>query len=329
MEMMVNSIDLFTQALLEKDNFLIVAHEHPDPDSIGSMLAMYHLLQVHGKKCWMMCADPIPAYNWPNIDQILPLTEIPFENAVILDCEAERTGKVYELISHAKHTFNIDHHRGNNGNCDYNLIDPEQAATCMIIYRLYQALDTELSYESAQPLYGGLVGDTGGFRHSNTSVEVLSAAAEFVKYGANPSQTSREIFESKSLEFIKFLGYALGKIQTSYSNRLVWLGISLSDFEKFNLTPEDADQLIQYVRMIRGSEITILFREVAPNEIRIGFRSHKIDIHQLAVKFNGGGHLLAAGAKLEGSLEQVMDRVIKAAEDLLEGEFDGRNNQCN
>lgn len=326
--MTVSNISSFTQALLNNDNFLIVAHEHPDPDSIGSMLAIYHLLKECGKNCWMMSVDPIPDYDWPNIDKIQSITSVPFENAIILDCEPARTG-MSDMLTKAKLTFNIDHHQGNSGSCNYNIIDPEQAATCMIVYELFNFLEIDFSYESAQPLYAGLVGDTGGFRHSNTSKEVFLAAADLLEYGVSPNLTSRAIFESKSLEFIRFLGYALGKIQTSCHNQLVWLALSLSDFNQFNLSPNEGDQLIQFVRMIRGSEITILFREVASNEIRIGFRSHRIDVHQLAVQFGGGGHLLAAGAKQDGALNQVMEKVIKAAEDLLEGELNERNNQHN
>lgn len=326
---MVNSIGSFTEALLKNDNFLIVGHEHPDPDSIGSMLAMYHLLTELGKSCWMMSDDLIPDYDWPNIEKILPMEAMPFENAIILDCEPSRTGKMFSMLKQAKVTFNIDHHQGNPGNCNYNIIDPKQPATCMIIYDIFKALNVKLSYESAQPLYAGLVGDTGCFRHSNTSKKVFLAAAELVEHGASPNLTARAIFESKSLEFVRFLGFALGKIQTSFHQQLVWLGLSLADFKQFNLSPDDGDQLIQFVRMIRGSEITILFREVAPNEIRIGFRSHRIDINQLAKKFDGGGHLLASGAKQSGPLGQVMAKVIQAAEDLLEGELDGRDNQRN
>lgn len=310
----------FLDGLLANDNYLIIAHENPDPDSIGSMLAMYHLLTVLDKQAWMMCDDPIPNYSWPNIDQILPTQDVDFDNVIVLDCESERTGKLFQYITKAKFTFNIDHHKGNPGNCDFNLIDPDQAATCMVIYNLISQLNVEFVYELAQPLYAGIVGDTGGFRHSNSTQNVFLAAAKLVKYGAKPDVTAREIFGCKSLEFVKFIGYALGKLRTTKDDQLVWLALSQDDFLQFKVSPQKSDQLIEYARMVAGSKIVILFREVAPNQIRIGFRSNGINIHQLATKFGGGGHLLAAGATIEGELSESVEKVINAALELLEGE---------
>lgn len=217
----MNDSSSFWKELLANDKYLVIAHENPDPDSIGSMLAMYHLLTSFGKQAWMMCDDPIPNYSWPNIDQILHTKDVDFENVIVLDCEPERTGKLIKCIDRAKLTFNIDHHKGNTGNCDFNLIDTNQAATCMIIYNLISQLNVELGYELAQPLYGGIVGDTGGFRHSNSTHSVFIAAANLVKHGATPDVVAREIFGSKSINFIKFIGYALEKLQTTKDNQLV------------------------------------------------------------------------------------------------------------
>ncbi|NMB39232.1 MAG: hypothetical protein GX994_06640 [Firmicutes bacterium] len=321
----MNKLSAFIERLLAYDNYLIVGHENPDPDSIGSMLAVYGCLKTFGKKSWMISADPIPKYDWPNIEMILPAEEVEFENAIILDCEPKRTGKLYSFVQQAKFTFNIDHHKNNQGECDYNYIDVDQAATCMIIYDIVNHLGLDMSFEIAQPLYGGILGDTGGFRHQNTTSSVLLAAADLITHGARPDKTAREIFYSKPLEFIKFMGCALSKLKTSNNNQLVWLVLSYQDFTENGVNPQQCDQLIEYARMVENSEIVILFREILPNTIRIGFRSNNINIHQLAAHFGGGGHLLAAGAQLEGSLPDVVDLVITAAAKLLEGELNGRN----
>lgn len=319
-ESVVNKLATFIEGLLAHDNYLIVGHENPDPDSIGSMLATYECLRILGKKSWMMSAEPIPKYDWPNIEMILPAKDVEFVNAIILDCEPKRTGKLYSYVQQAKYTFNIDHHENNQGNCDYNYIDVDQAATCMIIYDIVKELAMELSFEIAQPLYAGILGDTGGFRHPNTTSSVLLTAANLIAHGARPDRTARAIFDSKPLEFIKFMGYALSKLKTSNNNKLVWLVLSYQDFVDYGVSPQQSDQLIEYARMVEDSEIAILFREIVPNTIRIGFRSNSINIYQLATYFGGGGHLLAAGAQLEGHLPGIVDQVITAAAKLLEGE---------
>ena len=308
--------------LQQRDHYLIVGHENPDPDSIGSMLGIYQCLRHLGKTCHMMCADALADLSWPNMDKITPFDQaIPYETAIVLDCEPNRTGILASLIKDAPFLINIDHHQGSAHSGDFNYVDTHQAATSMIIFSLAKELSIPISYPIAQPLYGGILGDTGGFRHSNTTTEVLLAAAELVANGARPADTAREIFECKPLEFLKFLGYALGKIQTSHNGRIAWVALSQQDFTTHDVDPANSDQLIQYVRMVAETEIAMLFREVAPLEIRIGFRSHRVNIHTLASHFGGGGHILAAGAKLNGTLPDVVEQVISSANLLLEGEL--------
>lgn len=99
---MVNKQAELLAALAKYDRYLICSHENPDPDSIGSMLAMYQYLRRIGKKVWMMCADPIPDFPWPNMSRILPFQDIDYQTAIILDCEPERTGKLLPLIKKLK-----------------------------------------------------------------------------------------------------------------------------------------------------------------------------------------------------------------------------------
>ena len=107
---MVNKQAELLAALAKYDRYLICSHENPDPDSIGSMLAMYQYLRRIGKKVWMMCADPIPDFPWPNMSRILPFQDIDYQTAIILDCEPERTGKLLTLVKKAEVAINIDKH---------------------------------------------------------------------------------------------------------------------------------------------------------------------------------------------------------------------------
>ncbi len=319
-EMKVSSLVELAQTLVEHDNFLIVSHEHPDADSIGSMLGLFHTLSFLGKKCQLICDDPVPDYGWPGMECFRTMEEIqPFETAIVLDCEPSRTGKFVSILADASFLINIDHHQGNNAECSYQFVDPKQAATAMIVYKLVKLLGVPFSPEIAKSLYGGILGDTGGFRYSNTTYDVFLAAAELVTHGALPADTARELFECKSFEFLKILGFALSKIQLSTNKKIAWMALTCQDFHDFSVDPSDCDQLIQYARMVAGTEIAILFREVAPQEIRIGFRSHRVSIHTLASHFGGGGHLLAAGAKVEGmALPAVIEAVLAQAHQVLE-----------
>src|SRR5690606_35219362 len=147
---------------------------------------------------------------------------------------------------------------------DYYYINSDEAATAIIVYKLVKELGVPLTREIAQPLYAGIVGDTGGFRHSNTTQEVLMIAGELVGAGAQPEVTAREIFESKPLNFIQLLGFALSRIQQSAQGKIVWIALAYEDFQRYQIDPADSDQIIQFARMVAGAEIIILFREVQP-----------------------------------------------------------------
>lgn len=314
----MTSLTDFASNLKRYQSILITAHENPDPDSIGSMLALYFGLGQLGKTCYLISSDAVPDnLSWPGIESIKchdQLKSIPhFEAAVVLDCDPERTGEVAGVIEQASVVFNIDHHQGNPGKGDFNYIDPEEPATATMVYKVLQAMAVKIDPAIAQAVYGGVVGDTGGFRYANTSAEVLEICAELVRNGANPAVTAREIFETKSWEFMQILGFALTKLQRSAEGRVVWLALSCEDFKRYRVDPTQFDGLVQYARMVEGCEIAILFREVAPNEIRIGFRSQQTDVGSLARSLGGGGHRLASGCKLTGSLSDVCQTVVDEA----------------
>ena len=310
------------RALQEEQEFIITSHEHPDPDSIGSMLGLGLGLQQLGKSCRMVSADPPPAnLDWPGIDQIevLPcgLGEINGPWIIVLDCEPARTGSLAADIMGYRKIINIDHHQGNMFEGALAYVDPTEAATSVMVYRILKKLGICLSKEIATALYGGIVGDTGGFRYANTTAETLSIAAELVESGIDPARIAEQIFASQPIEFMRLLGYALTSLKSDLDGRLVWIAISYEDFVRCGADPAHTDQLVQYARMVDTARIAILFRETKPGEVRIGFRSDTIDVEKLAGRFGGGGHRLAAGAKLSGPLEVVTERVLQAARNYL------------
>ena len=115
------------------------------------------------------------------------------------------------------------------------------------------------------------------------------------------------------------LGDALQKMQRNSKGTVVWMTIDHASFERYGVDPQEADQYIQYTRMIAGVRVAVLFRETEPNHVRIGFRSPSLDVGSLARDFGGGGHRLASGARMKGPLDECVTQVIAAAELLVEG----------
>lgn len=310
------------QAIQDHEEFIITSHEHPDPDSLGSMLALCFGLQQLGKSCRVVSSDPPPEnLDWPGLDliEVLPdgLDDIGDAWIIVLDCEPSRTGVLSEKLQRSEKIINIDHHRGNKYTSSTTWVDSSEAAVAVMIYRLLKELGVSLNKKIATALYGGIVGDTGGFRYANTTAETLRIAAELLEHDVNHAMINKQIFASQSMEFMRLLGYALSNLKSDMHGRLVWMELSYADFQRFGANPNATDQLVQYARMVNTALIAVLFREAAPGEVRIGFRSDSIDVGALATQLGGGGHRLAAGAKIQGRLDEVVEVVLNKAREYL------------
>lgn len=317
----MNSLQDIVQFFQKKDDLIFVGHEHPDPDSLGSMLGLYFGLSKMGKQCRMVSGDPLPTnLSWPGLPLIeyLPEGFEPKESCVVvLDCEPHRTGSLAPGVQKAKCLVNIDHHQRERGQGDLVYVEPSEAATSVIAYRILQKLAIPFDHKIATVLYGGILGDTGGFRHANTTSEVFSIAAELLQYGVEPAPMAREIFSSQPYSFLKLLGYALSNLHTAQDGTLVWMSLSYKEFEQFGATPEDTDHLVSFARMLDTAEVAMVFREVKPGEIRLGLRANQVDVGALARHLGGGGHKLASGATLSGDLATVTQEVVRLAENYL------------
>ncbi|HKM43797.1 MAG TPA: bifunctional oligoribonuclease/PAP phosphatase NrnA [Limnochordia bacterium] len=317
----MNSLQEVVDYLVEHDDFIVVGHENPDPDCLGSMLGLYFGLTQLGKKCRVVSADPVPQdLSWPGLDVIEHIsTGFTAGNScvIVVDCEPDRTGSISEGVKSAKRLVNIDHHQRGRGIGDIVYVDPSEAATCTIIYRLLRELKVAFDREIATALYGGIIGDTGGFRHANTNSEVLFIAGELLKFDINPSAMAREIFSSQPLGFLRLLGVTLSDLQTAQDGQLAWMTVSYEQFLAFGVDPKSSDHLVSFTRMLDTAEIAIVFRETNPGKIRVGLRANHVDVGSLARQIGGGGHKLAAGATIVGNLQEVSASVVKMAEHFL------------
>jgi phosphoesterase RecJ-like protein len=330
MKVAMNSLNEIVQYLKDRNDFIIVGHEGPDPDSLGSMLGLYFGLTKLGKHCRLVSADPLPPYlTWPGLDKIEFQGEefTPGDSCVIVvDCEPQRTGGIAGGVLQAKELVNIDHHQRGRGVGDLVYVEPSEAATSVIVYRILRMLDVPFDQEIASVIYAGIVGDTGGFRHANTNGEVLRIAGELLGYGVDPARIAREIFSKQPLGFLQLLGFALSNMQTAQNGRIVWMAVRYKDFLRYGVDPEMTDHLVSFARMLDSAEIAMVFREVSPGLIRLGLRANEVDVGSLARHFGGGGHKLASGATLSGDFQEIVTEVTSTAQRFLQtGELHERD----
>lgn len=320
----MNNITEIAEQLHISDNFIIIGHAIPDGDCIGSMLGLYWGLKAKGKEVRMFLSGAVPSiyYYLAGWEEIRPEDElIPGPKKIIMvDCaDRERMGdKMLQQIKDRPIFINIDHHPQDKPYASYNYVNPEAAATGEIIFDLLPTMAVDITPEIADCLYAAIVMDTGRFMNNNTTPTTMRIAAELIELGADIDQARVNLFESKSRLEVLLLGQALKHLEFSEDGRIAWMSLPYEDVKAINALGFHPEGIINYTRMIAGVEVGLLFREIEPGVVKIGFRSKgQTNVAAIARAFNGGGHRQAAGGRQEGRLEEVREQVINKVKDVI------------
>jgi bifunctional oligoribonuclease and PAP phosphatase NrnA len=321
--MSLTKVDLdAVKALVEDcESFVIASHERPDPDALGSSLALARGLARLGKDVTVLSSDGgVPdSCKWlPDSESVIAETaRRGFDAGIICDADGlGRIGKAAEVLKSAKNLVIIDHHPGNHDpgpgfSSVALLVDTTAAATAEIIYALLHHVEAVIDDSAAMQLMAGIVGDTGGFRFPNVTPLTLEIASRLTAMGVSPATAAREIYENRALANAKLLGAALLSMQVSDGGRIVAARITRADFEQFDGDDADTDGIVNQIMAIKGAEAAVLIREVKPNEQRISLRSRgRVDVNRVAGAFGGGGHAAAAGCTVEGTLQEAERAVL-------------------
>jgi len=318
--------DRFREFLSRHDELLILSHQDPDGDALGSSLALQAALQARGKRITTANESPVPESLrfLPGWETIRVAAEVPekFGAVFVLDCSSlERVGPSAErLVARDAAVACVDHHAGNEGFGDPRLVDVEASATAELIHDLLEAVGLPITPEIAACLYAGIASDTGAFRYLNTTPKILRLAARLVEEGADPALTAEALYARKSAGSLRILGLALASLESRAAGQLAALTISRDMFDRARATPEDADGIVQYAKSLLGARVGVLIQEPTLGEVRISFRSDgSVDVNRVAGIFGGGGHKNAAGARVKGELDQVREAILSAVEQAMNG----------
>lgn len=300
---------------------LLLAHRNPDGDTLGSMLALwYHL--APNRQVTMVCSDPVPElYKFlPGWEQVLTICEAlaqkeGYQLAIAVDAsDLGRLGPgVQELLARAQRVVSIDHHATGEPFGDPAWIDPGAAATGELIYDL---LEESITPQIATALYTAIVTDCGSFRYANTTARTLAIGSKLVEAGADPNQIATIVFETRSLASLKLLKQALGTLQVDEDGKLGWMELTEKMFQASGAKQGEGEGFVNYVRMIAGVGIAILFHENG-DKVRVSFRSQDLDVGKLAATFGGGGHMRAAGCELSLPFSEAKQQVLAQARDFI------------
>ncbi|MFM9277271.1 DHH family phosphoesterase [Paenibacillus jiagnxiensis] len=311
--------------LQEHDDFLIVSHVQPDGDAVSSTLTVGWLLSCLGKKFTMLNEGPIPQrmkFLW-HADNIVNMSLQPldrkYSRVICVDCaDFRRVGLTEQYFADDALILNIDHHPTNDGYGSINVIKSDAAATAEILFDLVRLCGVNWDTEIASLVYTGLLTDTGGFRYSNTSPQVMSIASKLLSYGVNGPDLSERLLECMSLAQVQILTRALSTLEMAADGKIAWVTVLPEDMKAAGAENEDLEGIVNYPRNIQGVEVGILFKVIDGQAVKASLRSAgKVDVAALAQSFGGGGHVRAAGCRLEGPLEQVVEQVVSRVKEKL------------
>ena len=289
------------------EKFLLVTHENPDGDALGSLVAMNEILRGLGKDTVMFMSDedfPLPSeYRDMPLDGVLHLPPADAEERTIvfLDCGNLDRMPVSFLRRDDAHIVNIDHHHDNTMFGTANLVVDGASCTAEIIWDLNRDLGVDLTVEIAEALYVALVTDTGKFQYENTTPNSHRMAAELLEHGVDVHGIFRRLFENLPFAKLQLLARVLSRIERYDDGRLTMSFILRSDYEETGADENDSEGIVDHIRALEGTVVAALVREQL-KEGREGVRkvslrasADEVDVSVIARKEGGGGHRQAAG----------------------------------
>jgi bifunctional oligoribonuclease and PAP phosphatase NrnA len=297
---------------------VIASHVRPDGDAIGSLLGLGLALRDAGKSVQMILADGVPS-SFKYLEGSQLIKKAPngdHDTFITVDCaDFKRTGKIFENFG--RPDINIDHHKTNEKFGKLNLIEAEEVATAAILTNHLPAWELKITQPIAAALLTGIITDTLGFRTSNITPEALRQAAILMEAGVDMPDIYMRALVNKSFPAARYWGAGLSSLQSKHG--IVWGTLTIADRKSAGYGGNDDADLINMISSIDGNKVGMVFVEQSDNHVKISWRALEagVDVSKVAKHFKGGGHAAAAGADIEGGLNDVQKEVLKITREML------------
>jgi len=317
----VKDIEKVSNIISSNQHFFIITHLFPDGDSLGSQSALHNLFLALGKKSFMFCGDQLPyQYQYlPSIKQIkknfddLKINYKPV--TFCLDCADEKRMGVdfRRLARESRVIINIDHHMNNSNYGQINIVNPQKSATAQIIYDIVShSFPNYLNKQIATGIYTGILTDTGRFQYENTTSRVHRIVSHLLEFGIIPAEIYSHIYENDPLNRFKLLELVFKRINFIKSKNFIYSYILQDDFKKLRLPFSAQDGVIELLRSVEGVKIVALIKQIDNGYFKVSLRSsdNRINVAELALRFGGGGHRMAAAYSSTGDIDKIADDLI-------------------
>jgi phosphoesterase RecJ-like protein len=295
------------EELRTAEKLIVVTHENPDGDALGSLVAMQEILAALGKDSLPLISArdlPLPAeYQFLELPTLIkaPPGDVDERTIVFLDCGNLERNPAEALRRGGMHIVNIDHHHDNTHFGTVNLVDPDASCTAEIVWDLMDDLKVKPTTTIADALYVGLITDTGRFMYENTSARSHLMAADLIEAGVGPHEIYRRVYEGVPLGKLMLLARALAKVERYDGGRLTVTVLTAQDFAESDAEESYSEGVIDHLRAVEGTAVAALIRDrvsdAVPGQRKVSLRASddRVDVSRIARAQGGGGHRQAAG----------------------------------
>lgn len=296
--------------VLTSNNIVLLCHNNPDGDAIGSTLAMYLALKKLDKEVDIVIKEPPKRFNFlEGFQDIKEESSKDYDTAIILDtANIDRVNDPSDILNRVKKKYVIDHHISNTKYGDENLVK-ERPACCQIVYEIIKELNIEITKELGEPLMTGLLTDTGGFSHQDVLSSTFAMAEDLSKI-VNISLLYDKALRTITINQFNIKKIALDNLEFYYNGKVAISYITEEDMINTGVDQNDCGILVNIPLEIEGIEVSIFLRKYK-EEIRVSLRSKHINVNEIVKVFGGGGHINAAGVTVKMPYEEIKKQVLE------------------
>lgn len=305
----------FRDYIEEATDIGLISHINPDADNLGSLTALAESLRQMGKNVTAIALDPIP-YNLEflyGIDKLTKDWERDYDLLITLDSSSmDRFGSAQDIVNRAKKKINIDHHMSNNLDFDLNIVKRDYSSTGEVLYELIRDYKLPLDKNIAESIYTAISGDTGSFKYDNVSPQTFRLAADLAEMGIDRNKITTNLYSKNRLSKVKILSLVLERLVIDKDRAFAYSYVLNEDLERLGAVEADVEGAVEFIRDIDGVSVSMILKEISTG-FKGSLRSkYDKDVGSLAQKFNGGGHIKAAGFTIyEKDLDKAIEKIIE------------------
>ncbi|WAA11673.1 DHH family phosphoesterase [Fervidibacillus halotolerans] len=302
------------EKIIQYDTIIIHRHVRPDPDAYGSQGGLAEIIKhsFPDKNVYIVGENEKTLMYLNQMDEV---SDTIFQHALVIVCDTANRERIcddrYQL---GNYLIKIDHHPNEDPYGDLNWVDTSASSTSEMIYEWFLHVKDKglkMNAKAARLLYAGIVGDTGRFLYPSTTAKTFRYASELIEYPFSRTKLHNQMYEMTE-NLVKFEGYILQHFEKD-ADGIGKVVITKEQMASYQLQPSEVSLLVSVLGKIKGIVAWVFFIE-EDDQIRVRLRSKGPIVNEVAKKYNGGGHPLAAGATIYRweEIGSVMDDLREA-----------------